>query len=233
MPVLGADEIISDKRRGGIGIDLNDKHLSMTHVDSKGNKVTSQDLYFRDSELISSKQTETRLGEVVKTIVERAKHYRVPVLIEKLNFTRARAKPCADKAFNRTVSSLITSKFRALITLRCFEAGVEIIDVNPAYTSFVGRLKYGYQHGHNTHQAAAMVIARRGLGFIDTRLPRIMNIKVKHHHCRFSLPEDKLKAAGHGELKQIKQLFDVWQKDIFHKIKHHQPITSIEQDVPF
>ncbi len=38
-------------------------------------------------------------------------------------------------------------------------------EVNPAYTSLIGRVKYAKPLGVSVHQAAALAIARRGMGF--------------------------------------------------------------------
>ncbi len=49
--------------------------------------------------------------------------------------------------------------------------GVQLIKVNPAYTSIVGKLKYSPMLGIDKDVASAYVIARRGLGF-EERLPK-------------------------------------------------------------
>ena len=42
--------------------------------------------------------------------------------------------------------------------------GVEINQVNPAFSSVVGRVKFMERYGLSVHQAAALVLARRLLG---------------------------------------------------------------------
>jgi hypothetical protein len=44
-------------------------------------------------------------------------------------------------------------------------SGVSTEEVNPAYTSVIGRVKYARPLGVSVHQAAALAIARRGMGF--------------------------------------------------------------------
>jgi hypothetical protein len=41
---------------------------------------------------------------------------------------------------------------------------VELVEVNPAFTSILGELKYEKMYSLNRHDAAALVIARRGMG---------------------------------------------------------------------
>jgi hypothetical protein len=43
--------------------------------------------------------------------------------------------------------------------------GVEVIEVNPAYTSVIGTLKYAPQLNIDKNTTGAYVIARRVLGF--------------------------------------------------------------------
>ena len=49
--------------------------------------------------------------------------------------------------------------------------GVQLIKVNPAYTSIIGKLKYAPIYNIDKDVAGAYVIARRGLGF-EERLPK-------------------------------------------------------------
>jgi hypothetical protein len=49
--------------------------------------------------------------------------------------------------------------------------GVQVIKVNPAYTSIIGKLKYSPMLGIDKDVASAYVIGRRGLGF-EERLPK-------------------------------------------------------------
>jgi IS605 OrfB family transposase len=48
--------------------------------------------------------------------------------------------------------------------------GIEVVEVNPAYTSVIGALKYAPQYLLDKDRAAAFVIARRALGF-EEKMP--------------------------------------------------------------
>ncbi len=52
----------------------------------------------------------------------------------------------------------------------CAKRGLECITINPAYSSQIGAVKYKEKYGLSTHHVAALVIARRGLGFWDRPL---------------------------------------------------------------
>ena len=64
------------------------------------------------------------------------------------------------------------SKFREMrIKARARREGVQVFEVNPAYTSQIGKIKFAKRYGLSIHHAAALCIARRILGFSEL-LPR-------------------------------------------------------------
>ena len=69
------------------------------------------------------------------------------------------------------LSSFAYGKVKAYFLSRGYREGVEIIEVNPAYSSVVGRVKFMERYGLTVHQAAALVLARRSLGCSE-RIPR-------------------------------------------------------------
>jgi len=56
------------------------------------------------------------------------------------------------------------------IIRRGLRNGFQIKQINPAYTSVIGRFKYSKKYGLSVHEAAALVIARRGIGYHE-KLP--------------------------------------------------------------
>lgn len=67
--------------------------------------------------------------------------------------------------------TFVWSKFLEYTERRALREGVPLIKVKPAFTSVIGILKYQHQYGLSNHQAAAYVIARRGLGYDRERVP--------------------------------------------------------------
>lgn len=196
--------LTSDRKLGAIGVDLNNHHLSVTEVDRKGNKVGCADLVFRRDEDITSARTETALQMAAVKIVEQARASGKPVVIEDLDFQikkqglqKGRA---GDAKINKIVSALVYRKFRATLETRAFKEGVEVIVVNPAYTSLIGKLKYLNQTENSVHQAAGLVIARRGMGLKDP-LPRKSIVPVVRRLCTFVAPVD----ARKDESKSLKK----------------------------
>jgi hypothetical protein len=66
------------------------------------------------------------------------------------------------------LSASAFSAFGQAIRAACFRAGVEVIAVNPAWTSVIGSVNYAARFGLSVHLAAAVAIARRGLSFRET-----------------------------------------------------------------
>ena len=54
---------------------------------------------------------------------------------------------------------------------RGYRQGVEVHQVNPAYSSVIGRVKFMERYGLTVHQPAALVLGRRWLGGSE-RIPR-------------------------------------------------------------
>ena len=69
------------------------------------------------------------------------------------------------------LTSFAYGKIKAYFISRGYREGVEIVAVNPAYSSVVGRVKFMERYGLTVHQAAALVLARRLLGCSE-RIPR-------------------------------------------------------------
>ena len=58
----------------------------------------------------------------------------------------------------------VTAKVKAYLLSRGYREGVEVFQVNPAYSSVIGRVKFMERYGLSVHQAAALALARRLLG---------------------------------------------------------------------
>jgi IS605 OrfB family transposase len=114
-----------------------------------------------------------------------------PVVAENLDFA-AKKKAMAQLSPRgiRMLLGLLYAKYRQLLEAKCFRAGVELILVDPAYTSTIGAVKYAARRGWSVHAAAAGVIARRGQKLTE-RLPRtgtVVRVPVRGGHQALELP---------------------------------------------
>lgn len=156
-------ERITNRGYGALGIDLNPACIAVTQIGSDGNFIKSWQvsLNLRGRR---SDQIEATLGEEIAKLVEYSQHHKIPIVIEKLDFEKKKEE-LRSRHLNRMLSNFAYRTFSELMNSQCYRAGVELIEVNPAYTSIIGEKKFSEGYGLSTHMAAAMAIARRGLGF--------------------------------------------------------------------
>ena len=162
--------VVTDKRRGAIGIDLNADHLAVAETDASGNYVHA----FRVPLVTygkSSHQAEALIGDAVARVVEYARRVGKPIIIERLDFRKKKAVLEGEsRRYSRMLSSFSYGKTQACFLSKGHREGVGIHQVNPAFSSVVGRVKFMERYGLSVHQAAALVLARRLLGCSE-RIP--------------------------------------------------------------
>ena len=163
--------VVTDQRQGVIGIDLNADHLAVAETDASGNRINA----WRAPLVTYGKNThqaEALIGDVVATVVQYAKEAGKPIVIEKLDFRQKKAVLEGEsRKYSRMLSSFSYGKVKAYFLSRGYRQGVEVHQVNPAYSSVIGRVKFMERYGLSVHQAAALVLARRLLRCSE-RIPR-------------------------------------------------------------
>lgn len=152
---------------GCIGVDLNVGFVSVSETDHFGNVINAFNLPLLLEET-SSNQAETAIAQCVKEIVGYAVRAGKPLSIEKLDFAKKKAQlSYASPQTQRMLSSFAYRAFERIVVARGYDAGIEVLHVNPAYSSKIGRQKYARRYGLSVHLAAAFVLARRGQTFRD------------------------------------------------------------------
>jgi IS605 OrfB family transposase len=176
---------------GAIGLDINADHIAVSQTDRHGNLIGTERV---DLNLCgkTTNQAKALVGDVAMGIVQRAKAANKPLVIESLKFGQKKTELEAFSAKQaKMLSSFAYSLFISTIKAQAFRLAVEVIEVNPAYTSTIGAVKYATLKGLSTHQAAAYAIARRGLGYSERPLRRAMFIAPTRNggHTTFYPPE--------------------------------------------
>ena len=184
-------EVTTDRRRGAVGVDLNADHLAVAETDASGNYLNA----WRVPLVTDGKghhQAEALIGDAVAGVVEYARAVCKPIVIEKLDFRQKKAALEGEsRRYSRMLSSFSYGKVKAYFLSRGYREGVEIHQVNPAYSSVVGRVKFMERYGLTVHQAAALVLARRLLGCSE-RIPRRRVCPVGNGvHIAFTVPVRK------------------------------------------
>jgi IS605 OrfB family transposase len=206
---IALPEVLCPSRRGigVIGIDINAGHLAVTETDRFGNPVE----YFSVPCVTYGKSSEQRnaaIGDAVRSVMAFAVKTRKPLIIERLDFQKK--KSALEKEFpryTRMLSSLAYTQVQTCLRARAFDAGIEVHEVNPAYTSVIGRYKFGGRYGMSAHNAAALVIGRRSSGFGESlpsqlhgTLPLPARNRGRHVWSQWAAVSRKDKAvlAAHG-----------------------------------
>lgn len=203
-------EIVTDYAKGAIGIDLNADHLAVSEIDHHGNLVTSRSVPLPADVDATSRQNRTAIETACKAIIAYAASVGKPVVIENLDFTfkKANLKKGRKTKYNKMLSTLSYRIFAQATKRQGIQKGVQVKMVNPAYTSFIGKIKYLNQTKGSVHEAAAMVIARRGKGHRD-RLPKESRQAFRSESRTFLLPEDN-REDDYAVYREAKEAFDKW-----------------------
>ena len=170
--------VVTDRKRGTIGVDLNADHLAVADTDASGNCINA----WRVPLVTYGKNTNQAealigdavalIGDAVASVVQYACEVGKPIVIEKLDFRQKKAALEGEsRKYSRMLSSFAYGKIKAYFLSRGYRQGVEVHQVNPAYSSVIGRVKFMERYGLTVHQAAGLVLARRLLGCSE-RIPR-------------------------------------------------------------
>ena len=163
---------LSIKTSGSIGIDINANCLALAETDRFGNLVRSQVIPL-ETYGKSTDQAKAIIGDAVKIVIATATKALKPISVEKLNFSKKKSEmETVEPKQARMLSSFACNKIIQNIKTRAYASGIEVIEVNPAYTSTIGAVNYAVRYGISTHQAAALAIARRGLGLSEKPVKR-------------------------------------------------------------
>jgi IS605 OrfB family transposase len=152
---------------GAIGVDINADHLAVSETDRFGNLVHSLriDLHTYGK---TTDQTKALIGDAAVRLADLAKASSKPIVLEKLDFSKKKAElETVHKPLARMLSSFACNKVISSIKSAAFRSGVEVIEVNPAYTSVIGAVNHAQVKGISVHMGAALAIARRGLGLSE------------------------------------------------------------------
>jgi IS605 OrfB family transposase len=148
---------------GAVGVDCNPDGVAVVEVDGNGNLCSHHYEQAQRIQFAGHHKRDNDIRTLAVAVVSAAKAVRKPLVLERLRFT-AESKASGHRKFRRMKHNFIYRRMLAAITARAIREGVPVIEVNPAFTSILGNLKYTDMYSLNRHTAAALVIARRGMG---------------------------------------------------------------------
>ena len=155
--------VVTNWRLGAVGVDVNTDHLAVSETDYSGNWLRSFSVplvtYGK-----SKKRAEALIGDAVAEVVAFAKAAGKPLVIESLDFSKKKDQLEGEyPGRSRMLSSFAYGKIRTYFLSRGYREGVEVREVNPAFSSLMGRVLFMERYGLSVDQAAGLVLARRSL----------------------------------------------------------------------
>ena len=167
---------MSDRRRGAIGIDINVGQLVLAEVDRCGNFLGGESI---GCVTYGTRQGQAKagVGDAVKQVMAAAIRTGKPIVVERLDFAEKKsALENAGSGQARMLSRFAYRQTLQYLQAAAFRAGIEVMAVNPAYTSTIGAVNYAVRFGISIHQGAAIAIARRGLGLSERPSVRVAQL---------------------------------------------------------
>ena len=198
---MQAVPLVTDKRRGAVGVHQHADHLAVCETDASGNCLHA----FRVPLVTYGKSRHhaaALIGDAVARVVAYARRVGKPIVTERLNFRwKKAALEGESRKYGRMLSSVSCAATLACFLSRGHREGVGVHQVNPALASLVGRVKFMERYGLGVHQAAALVLARRLL------------------RCSEGIPRRRVAPVGNGvhvafhvpARKRVKHVWTYWR----------------------
>jgi hypothetical protein len=168
------------RRHPVLGVDLNAGHLACWVLDTSGNAKGPPHTIPLQLDGLSASNNDGRLRAAVAAIIRLATASGCrSIVIEDLDFTDARqvgretlGRGRRGRSFRRVIAGIPTRQFRTMLVGMAANQRLSVIAVDPAWTSKWGKRYWQTPLAKSTktpaavtiHHAAAVVIARRGLG---------------------------------------------------------------------
>ena len=155
------EDIKTSSNFGAIGIDFNKGFVSLSETNQYGHLVNIGKLNYRFKQ---GNKTITDLEYIANEVCKQATLNKKVICIENLDFGKRRSKTekGQNKKYNDMIHSLSYRRFVKIMENTANRYGVELIKVNPAWTSWIGNKLYCEPMKLNIHTAASFVIARKG-----------------------------------------------------------------------
>ncbi len=153
---------------GVIGLDINADHFALVETDPNGNPISTETIPY-NLHGKSSAQAKAIIGDAAASAVAFAGSKNKPLIIEELDFRKKKSelREKASASYARMLSSFAYNSLITHLKSRASKQGVFVSQVNPAYTSIIGRVKFAKRYGLSIHHAAALTIGRRYLRFSE------------------------------------------------------------------
>jgi len=205
-------EIWLTKEYGVVAIDTNASplHLALAEVSSDGNLLSYRTISLHEFMSYSKNRRDYEEWLLAHRIVEIAKEKGKAIAIENLKKVnkgfRGDGKAKLRKRLHHWNFKSLLSKIERTAKL----SGIEVIKVNPAFTSVIGALNYAPQFGIDKDIAGAYVIGRRALGYKEEVPENYLKLLSDKEYLEYAIytyteKEEELKEQLKKETNQYKR----------------------------
>jgi len=200
------------KENGVIAIDTNASpiHLAIAEVSKTGELLSYQTISLHHLLGLSKNAKDHQEWILAHQIVDLAIQKNKAIAIENLKKLRKGRRGDGKAKLRRILHQWNAKKLLQKIKRVAMLKGVEVIEVNPAYTSVIGMLKYAPQLSIDKDVAGAYVIGRRALGFKEDVPENYEKLLKDKAYLEFALKkyeerEKKLKELLEKETNEYKR----------------------------
>jgi len=160
-------EVRYTKDNGVIAIDTNASpiHLAIAEVSKTGELLSYQTISLHQLLGLSQNSKDHQEWILAHQIADLAIQKNKAIAIENLKKLRKGMRGDGKAELRKRLHNWNAKKFLQKLKRVAMLKGVEVVEVNPAYTSAIGMLKYAPQLNIDKDIAGAYVIGRRALGF--------------------------------------------------------------------
>jgi len=160
-------EVRYTKKNGVIAIDTNASpiHLAMAEVSKTGELLSYQTISLHHLLGLSQNSKDHQEWILAHQIVDLAIQKNKAIAIENLKKLKKGMRGDGKAKLRKILHQWNAKKFLQKLKRVAMLKGVEVIEINPAYTSVISMLKYAPQLSIDKDIAGAYVIGRRALGF--------------------------------------------------------------------
>jgi IS605 OrfB family transposase len=164
---LPTSEVKYTKENGVIAIDTNASpiYLAIVEVSKTGELLSYQTISLHNLLGLSQNSKDHQEWVLAHRIIDLAIQKNKAIAIENLKKLKRGRKGDGKAKLRKILHQWNAKKFLQKLKRVAMLKGVEIVEVNPAYTSIIGMLKYAPQLSIDKDVAGAYVIGRRALGF--------------------------------------------------------------------
>ncbi len=214
------------KENGIIGLDINASpfHIALANVSRDGNLMGYKSISLHELIGKTKNQREYLLWHIAYQVINYAKENEKAIAIENLKKVsrgyRGDGKAKLRKRLQQWSYKSLLNKIKVL----GLRNRIQVIEVNPAYTSIIGAYKYCPQYLIDKDIAGAYVIGRRGLGYKDNVPENYLKLLSNKEYLEYSV------ARLEEKKEELKELLKN-EKNTYKRKPIKQEIRKVNKDI--